>query len=296
MIKHDAWIGLNDIKSEGSWEREGSNSKPTYFHWNAGEPNNVRWFFATEDCVLMYSWGWGKGKWNDLFCDHKKNYVCQFKPGAGGGQCPSGGEAIGKKCFLNVESKLNWEEARLHCVKLGGNLATIDSKAENDFASGLIRKKDTWIGLNDRVSEGSFRWAGRNAVPAYLNWAHGEPNNFFWSEDCVIIYGNGWNIRKWNDVNCGDKRPSLCETAKKIVVVPTAAPTPAPPKCHWRSYPNKYVAMNNRKSIKVSRESECKKLCEQETEFVCRSLDYQKSKGTCLLSEISYADAQKQNR
>lgn len=66
-----AWIGLNDITSEGlfTWV-DGSPSK--FRFWAQNQPNNYR----GEDCV--YTLGVRRGyKWNDVNCSACHQYTCQ---------------------------------------------------------------------------------------------------------------------------------------------------------------------------------------------------------------------------
>ena len=46
-------------------------SPVTYTYWAPGEPNNAG---NVEDCVEMYP---NDGKWNDIRCDGKRNWICK---------------------------------------------------------------------------------------------------------------------------------------------------------------------------------------------------------------------------
>jgi len=97
-------------------------------------------------------------------------------------------------------------------------LARIDDSDENDFV-GSIASAYTWIGANDRSSEGQWRWSnndeqfwqgtsvGNPVGGLYNNWNGGEPNDSG-GEDCAEFYlADGF----WNDVNCADTKVYLCE-------------------------------------------------------------------------------------
>ncbi len=58
------WIGMNDAKSEGTWEWV-SGQVVTYTNWYPSEPNN--WYPAGEDYGTM-NFG-NPGKWNDIGSD-----------------------------------------------------------------------------------------------------------------------------------------------------------------------------------------------------------------------------------
>ena len=106
------------------------------------------------------------------------------------------------KCFSYfLNSGIDWPDSRASCQTWGGDLASIDSESENE-ALGSIRdptESECWIGLNDMDSEGIFVWSD-GSTSSYRNWYPGEPNNFFFSEDCVE---NDFRENlDWNDEDC----------------------------------------------------------------------------------------------
>ena len=67
------WIGLHrDRKDKSRWLWVDA-SRPTYSHWNTGEPNNLH-----EECAEMYPkiHGW---KWNDQSCSDACLHVCETR-------------------------------------------------------------------------------------------------------------------------------------------------------------------------------------------------------------------------
>ncbi|XP_066914844.1 echinoidin-like [Clytia hemisphaerica] len=112
------------------------------------------------------------------------------------------------------QKELTWYEARAECESCGGNLVTIDDSAEHTY---LVQKLNelkvgqVWIGLNDRASEGRFRWVKDDSEDGFKQWCNGQPNNVGGHEDCVElrdkILGNCLNDRP-----CGSYRlPFICE-------------------------------------------------------------------------------------
>ena len=67
-----------------------------------------------------------------------------------------------------------------------------------------------WIGLNDRMVEGTYVWDGDNTIVNYTNWFPGEPNDFSGKEDCIQILNGYWG-GYWNDNYCGKTRSYICE-------------------------------------------------------------------------------------
>ncbi|XP_066468892.1 hepatic lectin-like [Tiliqua scincoides] len=66
------WIGLNDIRTEGTWQWvDGSNYITGFTYWKQGEPNNYQ--NHNEDCVQVRT----KGEWNDNTCSSMCFYICE---------------------------------------------------------------------------------------------------------------------------------------------------------------------------------------------------------------------------
>jgi hypothetical protein len=69
-----------------------------------------------------------------------------------------------------------------------------------------------WMGYNDISSEGVWVWV--NGEPTtFRGWCAGEPNNDGWgNEDCGQLVYSAWGLWQcWNDGDCGDSWPFVCE-------------------------------------------------------------------------------------
>ena len=55
---------------------------------------------------------------------------------------------------------VTWKNAKILCEEMGGHLATVTSKEENDFVYGLIKNKGVvcWLGGTDEAVEGEWKW------------------------------------------------------------------------------------------------------------------------------------------
>jgi len=107
----------------------------------------------------------------------------------------------------------SWFACKASAESLGGYLATIGSKAEQDFLYSQLRIKykglDTlWIGLADYLNEGTFVWEKGEPLN-FKNWASGQPDNKGGAQDCagILISGNG----KWDDLNCDSSYSAIVE-------------------------------------------------------------------------------------
>jgi hypothetical protein len=95
-----------------------------------------------------------------------------------------------------------WTGSENQAICLGGHLATINSREENDwlwetFGDNNVNLNEwkLWIGLSDLDHEGQFEWVGGGPVN-FTNWNDGEPS-VGESEDFVQMISFG----KWNDTN-----------------------------------------------------------------------------------------------
>ncbi|MEQ2254014.1 hypothetical protein ILYODFUR_038555 [Ilyodon furcidens] len=64
---------------------------------------------------------------------------------------------FGCSCYYLSTSSGSWDEGREDCKNRGGDLLVIDSADEQKFIS-TFTKQQAWIGLNDKETEGSWKW------------------------------------------------------------------------------------------------------------------------------------------
>ena len=106
----------------------------------------------------------------------------------------------------------SWPSGSANCNTYGYELLTINDASENSWADSTADTYSTqkwWIGLNDRASEGSFRWASGESV-TYTNWHPGEPNNSGGNEDCTQ-FNRFHPSQTWNDEPCNAAFRYVCE-------------------------------------------------------------------------------------
>ena len=107
-----------------------------------------------------------------------------------------------------TEFRGTFDEARAWCGERGYDLAELVAPDEHDAIDALVGGGELWIGLTDRLTEGTFVWNDGSAL-TYERWATLEPNDFF-GEDCVLVRGDGG---KWNDADCDEDHAMFCEAA-----------------------------------------------------------------------------------
>lgn len=98
----------------------------------------------------------------------------------------------------------SWEAAEIYCNNLGGHLATISSKEENDYIYSLMLDagiNSAYFGLTDKDKEGSWNWITGEKCE-YVNWHNGEPNSENPNEDYAMFYWK-YSDGTWNDGDFG---------------------------------------------------------------------------------------------
>ena len=127
--------------------------------------------------------------------------------------CPTGyapilgGEANSQ--YKHVAKGVKWLDAEQACEADGlAHLVVLDSDAERDAVRALDGA-NLWVGLSDRVSEGTFLRV-TNGTATYLPWLFGEPNDSGGNEDCVELKISGFSDG-FNDNNCQTSDAYVCE-------------------------------------------------------------------------------------
>jgi glucose/arabinose dehydrogenase len=108
----------------------------------------------------------------------------------------------GKEYILTSRAQ-SWEQAQAEAQNRGGNLVTINDAAEETWLKqNFGGTQPKWIGLTDRITEGTFQWVN-GETSTYRNWAPGEPNDYTsggtvpGGEDYVAM--NWGRNKQWND-------------------------------------------------------------------------------------------------
>lgn len=124
--------------------------------------------------------------------------------------CPDWIEVyIGGIRYLITSTPRTYPEAFAHCEAAGSKpLILNDAQEANALRAKApaLQSNHFWLGLTDTVAEGVFQWWD-GTMPQYVAWNGGEPNDWGGKEDCTE-----WlTSNLWNDLNCEDKRPIVCE-------------------------------------------------------------------------------------
>ncbi|XP_043110518.1 mannose-binding protein A-like [Puntigrus tetrazona] len=122
---------------------------------------------------------------------------------------------VGQKYYFTDSVEGTFSQGLKYCKDLGGTMVFPRSSIENEallklaVSSGLIRKKP-YIGVTDRETEGRFVDTDGKLL-TFTNWGRGQPDDHKGLQDCGVIDESGF----WDDGNCGEIRPAVCEINNK---------------------------------------------------------------------------------
>jgi Lectin C-type domain len=136
----------------------------------------------------------------------------------------------GQFIYVPLPSLGTWAAGRAACQSLGGDLASIHSAAENAAVWAIVSQRggQAWIGGNDAVGEGTWRWS--DGTPwDYSNWWPNQPDNAG-NEDCVEMNDDLTPADpRWNDAPCSDiSSGAVCRVHSPSPPPPSPSPPPPP--------------------------------------------------------------------
>ncbi|XP_076079014.1 perlucin-like [Mytilus galloprovincialis] len=142
-------------------------------------------------------------------------------------ECQRGWVHFGNSCYFFSTRHKSWLDAATFCRAYHSELASVETRAENDFMTdtinriknGLSKKRnsdpDFWIGGTDAVIEGLWIWAASGKAITYSNFHDNAPDNLVQNnpdgQNCLEIVQWTGKVGKWNDDNCLDESHFICE-------------------------------------------------------------------------------------
>ncbi|XP_037543075.1 C-type lectin domain family 17, member A-like [Nematolebias whitei] len=129
--------------------------------------------------------------------------------------CPAGWRMFRCSCYFFSTATASWDEGREDCRTRGADLVVVNDDHEQTFITNFTEKA-TWIGLNDKDAEGS--WKRVDGTPlSFVFWAEHQPDNGgdcsqCGEEDCAHLRGG--NLL-WNDISCRTSMQWICEKRVK---------------------------------------------------------------------------------
>jgi len=131
---------------------------------------------------------------------------------------------FGEWCYAYISEGKDWASAESVCKAIGGYLAEVHNKQENDFLAKIRAAhpgKMMWLGAHDLITEGQWFWATSGLslkATEFTDWNRGEPNNGGkgnGAENCLEFHPAG----HWNDRPCDNVAPFVCQKPIDRIVV-----------------------------------------------------------------------------
>lgn len=111
--------------------------------------------------------------------------------------------------YLKFDYATTWHNAKSICERLGGHLATINSKEEYENLKTITGDNCYFLGGTDEATEGNWEWVTGEEWNYNEFWNTGEPNNTNSGEDALLFGTVG------NDVPVDDLYGFICEMTGK---------------------------------------------------------------------------------
>jgi hypothetical protein len=130
--------------------------------------------------------------------------------------CGAGWDSIDGGCYMVTPQTMPWIDAELFCESAHGQLASFSSSANFEAVFNYYHdlgwiSDDTWIGMYDITSEGTFQWTDGSSS-TFTNWAANQPDDATGGFNCVETYGDG----TWNDQDCSAGFTGICKYAATV--------------------------------------------------------------------------------
>lgn len=85
---------------------------------------------------------------------------------------------FGNHCYRIFEEGISWKDAKKKCEDMGGYLACIESKPENDFLFNSVKNIDGLVLLGGFYDEKEKKWKwANNSLFIYYNWSGRQPES-----------------------------------------------------------------------------------------------------------------------
>ncbi|XP_065677191.1 uncharacterized protein LOC100206932 isoform X2 [Hydra vulgaris] len=202
------WIGLNYLVSYKKfvWSDNSIWNPKILFENTFNQSSDFS--MSEQRCVVINTLSW-----NIQNCDNRYGYICKVKREKNK-SCNENWFQYGMNCYYfqntNNTTSRTWKWAYIGCLEKGGNLLSIEDKAENAFISNILKNYSSstdnyWIGLTDNWYNNWFLWSD-NTYIQYSNFKELLDKK---KEICVIVTKSEWKTE-----NCYISHDFICKVKK----------------------------------------------------------------------------------
>uniref|UniRef100_A0A674PA83 Mannose receptor, C type 1b n=1 Tax=Takifugu rubripes TaxID=31033 RepID=A0A674PA83_TAKRU len=231
------WIGLSlDLDRTFQWM---DGSQVVFELWDDKQPKFSNY---DETCGVILD-----GFWYNSNCGNEHNFICKRTGSVPAnttvapteipkGGCPPSWVKFNAKCYSIIENpKVTWDDARIQCQSMGGNLVSIPSRQVEVFLINRMAEKpasDHWIGLFASESNWLFWSDGQKRRYINMNLKVGTENlnydlqkilttqglfliNFYHfpilQKICVAFSTDAiFGVARWIEKSCNDTNGYIC--------------------------------------------------------------------------------------
>ena len=155
-------------------------------------------------------------------CDDGVDNDCNEQIDEGGCKCDYA--EIDSGTYLVCTPAIKREAASQRCMRLGGDVVSIESEKEQTELWDLLEdyNRDFWLSGSDANEEGNWEWSDGSTFTdcvdddpescdctTYCNWMSSQPNNDGADgQDCLVLDADAG---EWKDVKCDRNASVVCE-------------------------------------------------------------------------------------
>ena len=161
------FLGASDVGEEGYWQW--TDGRPVdYANWADGEPNNMG---GRQNVAVM---GYAETDlWDDVSAADTFGFICEWddasiEPPEAPGDLPvdaAGALRVGDRWYKVFYEAVTWDEARVACEALGGQLVRVDDAPTTDVVRMLVRiDQPLWIGASRTDNTVPWRWTNGQPI------------------------------------------------------------------------------------------------------------------------------------
>ncbi|KAL3889365.1 hypothetical protein ACJMK2_001709 [Sinanodonta woodiana] len=210
MLDHDFENNLD--QSQLLWDKQGISSLLACGSLCNPDPSCRSFFYHPSLKKCLGSQSYKRGLPSGQSVQQGWNYYTKSQ------QCD--GDYIFNKtiglCFKIYPETKPYLEAMAACEAEGAKLIIIRNQMEYDHVRTALKAAGPLTyplnGLRKIVLNGKETWTWWNGdIPSHVDWAPGEPNNYFWSEYCGNFMPGDGGQYQFDDINCLSSCSFVCQ-------------------------------------------------------------------------------------
>lgn len=174
------WMWAGSVGTGAGKLKWANGNDVDFTNWDtaAGQPKDKT--FSDNNKVVLTP---GALKWHDTRRDALNGFICEWDGDAAPAvsvrpaNVPADATEFQGHWYRLYQKKTTWKDAKARCEEMGGHLAYIESKEEQDYIAAQVSKTrdGVWLGATDEAKEGDWRWLNGQPL-TFKAWGQLQPN------------------------------------------------------------------------------------------------------------------------